>query len=617
MTAKINTLPIGIENSAFMLERLQTDCGPLQYLREFTQNAIEAIVKGGRAGQIIWDYDPFLFKEGLSKLCIIDTGIGMTPEEMIRYLNNLSASGSVQSLSDNYGLGAKISAAARNPFGIIYRSWKDGVGHRIYQWKDPATGQYGVKVTGSEMVTEIGDDEKPVIDGKSIIKNHGTMVTFLGRSRRENTVDYVGDIKPVSLKFKTKYLNDRYFSLPETVTIKAREYDLKHKSTRLREVHGQRKFLDQYKIDSGTVELTNATAYWWIESNEHFRAVHDYASAKGFVAALYKNEIYDFPTYEKGRIMKLQEFGITFGYRNVFILIEPHIEHLTTDTARTILKVGNNLLPWSEWAEEFRMRMPKALQAWVESQYTNTKSSDAEMQRLSRVEMLFHRTSKYVPSTDGIEGFVYSKLSPLPGPTPPEPRPGENEYEYIEIEGEPEKREPKSKDGKEPKEPKPKTEGEGQKGKGRVAWPTLRWVQPSQDEALEDRAAKFIAPMNEIHANSEFRIFKDMVGVVIEIYKASGQKFYPQAVGDKVYEWYGQFLKEVVVGIKSLGWDNEAMQKALTEEALTSAVSMKYGILQCVEKDLGKKIFSDIEKVVVDDDADLKTPEIGLPEVMI
>lgn len=38
------TLPLTVDNTGFLLDRLGTDCHPLQFLRELTQNSIEAIL---------------------------------------------------------------------------------------------------------------------------------------------------------------------------------------------------------------------------------------------------------------------------------------------------------------------------------------------------------------------------------------------------------------------------------------------------------------------------------------------------------------------------------------------------------------------------------------------
>ena len=80
-----------------------------------------------------------------NKLCITDTGDGMTGEEMVRYINQLSSSSSEQSFVGNYGVGAKIAAATRNPAGLIYMSWRAGRGSIIHLWRDPINLQYGLR----------------------------------------------------------------------------------------------------------------------------------------------------------------------------------------------------------------------------------------------------------------------------------------------------------------------------------------------------------------------------------------------------------------------------------------------------------------------------------------
>ncbi|MBK6385095.1 MAG: hypothetical protein IPF69_16935 [Chitinophagaceae bacterium] len=61
---------------------------------------------------------------GVFKLSITDNGDGMTGEEMVKFINQLSSSVSTQSMSGNYGVGAKITTATKNPFGVLYLSWK-------------------------------------------------------------------------------------------------------------------------------------------------------------------------------------------------------------------------------------------------------------------------------------------------------------------------------------------------------------------------------------------------------------------------------------------------------------------------------------------------------------
>src|SRR5687767_16040421 len=97
-------LGMTVDNIGFLLDRLGQDCHPLQYLRELTQNSIEAILRHNGKGEIVWDVDwTAVDLDGIQKLCIIDTGDGMTGEEMVRFINQLSSSVSAQSMSGNYG----------------------------------------------------------------------------------------------------------------------------------------------------------------------------------------------------------------------------------------------------------------------------------------------------------------------------------------------------------------------------------------------------------------------------------------------------------------------------------------------------------------------------------
>ncbi|HEV8580221.1 MAG TPA: hypothetical protein VGX68_14225, partial [Thermoanaerobaculia bacterium] len=144
--AHSGTLPISVAQIGFMLERMAKDCSELQFLRELTQNSIESILRlPEKKGEIVWDVDWITYDlTGVYKLCITDSGDGMTGEDMIKYINHLSSSGGVQAHNANYGVGAKIAAATRNPAGLVYLSWRDGVGSMIHFWRDPQTGDYGL-----------------------------------------------------------------------------------------------------------------------------------------------------------------------------------------------------------------------------------------------------------------------------------------------------------------------------------------------------------------------------------------------------------------------------------------------------------------------------------------
>ena len=179
--------PCLLITSDFSLDRLGKDCAPLQYLRELTQNSIEAIERAGNPGTITWDVDWMSYDLGggpMKKLCITDSGDGMTGEEMEKFINQLSSSGGEQSFSSNYGVGAKIAAATKNPAGVVYQSWKNGDGYMIQLYKSLETGSYGLRQWELDDGTysfhcPLENDIKP-----DIISGHGTKVILAwNRSR--------------------------------------------------------------------------------------------------------------------------------------------------------------------------------------------------------------------------------------------------------------------------------------------------------------------------------------------------------------------------------------------------------------------------------------------------
>src|SRR2546430_13118428 len=86
---------LAVANPTFLLERLGSECTDLQGLRELTVNGLDAIAAlGDRAvGRVVWDLDWRRFYAAggrVRKLSVTDTGTGMTPEQLRRYINQLA-----------------------------------------------------------------------------------------------------------------------------------------------------------------------------------------------------------------------------------------------------------------------------------------------------------------------------------------------------------------------------------------------------------------------------------------------------------------------------------------------------------------------------------------------
>jgi hypothetical protein len=132
---------------------------------------------------------------------------------------------------------------------------------------------------------------------------------------------------------------------------------------------GQKQYLQKHAVSSGKVTLTDAVAHRWILKDEPAVTNNSgFSESAGHVAALYQSELYELMTARAG-MSRLQQFGITFGYRWVVIYIEPISAEgrvITTNTALTMLLVNNEQLPWADLAAEFRENLPTEIDAFVQ-----------------------------------------------------------------------------------------------------------------------------------------------------------------------------------------------------------------------------------------------------------
>lgn len=591
------TLPMTVANTGFMVDRLGRDCAPLQFLRELTQNAIEAVqASPDDTGEVIWDVDWDTFTlTGLYKLCVTDTGIGMSGEEMVRYINALSSSVHQQAHDGNFGVGAKIAAATRNHEGLVYLSWQGGSGAMVHLWRDPATGQYGLR-----QLERRGDrfDHWAPLDNAvrpDCIKTTGTKVVLYGMSEDHNTMQ-APEGSPVPSAWISKYLNTRYFRFPEKVTVKVREgWDKPREDSDrnvLRTIRGQEWYLTEHSQSSGVVELTDARAHWWILKDEKAITQQSgkFASA-GHVAALHDDELYEMGTGRAG-VSRLQLFGVIFGHQRVVIYVEP-TSSVDSNTARTNLLLGGEPLPWADWAAEFRASIPDAIKVLMEEVTAGSSSQDhrqAIRDRLKQISDLL-KISRYRPAPKGV-----------------------HLVDGTNLQGGHARRE---------RDTEQKTSGRAGGSGGRAGSiyalflaeedgtpadlvnatpePKVQWISTKEKTRepgdMEDRAARYLSEQNLLLINSDFRVFGDMVERWASQYAdVPGAR---EPIENIVHEWFEQALIETVLSAHALHgphWTPSDLQKLLNEEALTAAVLPRYHIDVAVKRAVGSKLGSLREK---------------------
>jgi hypothetical protein len=594
------TSPLTIDNMGFMLDRLGRDCAPLQFLRELTQNSIEAILKlPTKSGEIRWDVDWNHFdlkRDGVYKLAVVDTGIGMTGPDMVKYINQLSSSSSRQSHEGNFGVGAKIAAATRNHAGLIYLSWVNGIGAMIHLWRDPSTGQYGLR--RFEQPDGTHNDWLPIENSvkPEFVGDHGTMVVLLGNDDAEHTMRAPAGAASPS-RWIAKYLNTRYFRFPADVNVRAREGWENPRSdgdrNLLRGVTGQHAYLAEHAVFSGKVAMTDALAYWWVLKDEPALSQNSgFINSNGHTAALHRDELYEIETSRAG-VARLQQFGVILGYNRVVIYVEPkggEGRELTTNTARTQLLIQSEALPWADWAAEFRENLPQEIRAVIEEAAaagSNRDHAQTIRERLKQIADLF-KLSRYRPSPAG--DFLVDSDVPRRG--------GRARAESGNNDGH---------GGK----------GGGAGGRGGNVYavfatqngdpalkvkadpfPNVMWVRlqdgTRQAGFLDDRAATYLKEQNLLQINGDFRVFHDMIERFCKSYgDVPGAR---STVQEVVSEWFEQSLIVAVMGVQSLEgaseWAREHIDRALSEEALTAAIMPRYHLDVAIRRSVGSKLGS-------------------------
>lgn len=603
----MSTQPMRLQNTAFFLEKLASDCAPFQYIRELTVNSIQAILarrdRGWTGdGQIHWDVEwkRLEAQPGVFKLQISDNGVGMTGPEMERYINSLASSGREQSFSGNFGVGAKITAGVLNPEGLVYKSWVDGVGALAILHKDTRVNPpiYGLRQLELHNGTFAHHAAVSIELKPEPIDECGTAVTLLGNSETDITMKPIGQ----PLKWLIKYLNSRFYSLPERIEIKVRDFSkadpsewpsspevgMHEQGSQLRTVKGMKRHLEDHEeVRHGELRLSNATAYWYILPQEPIRQ-HDIWETSAQIAALYQGELYE-RRVGRNANARIRDFGILFGYERIVLYIEPDqsIRDLAPNTARSQLVVAGGGLPWDSWAQEFRQSLPQPIKEMMDGIVACAEIRDhreAIRRRLRDIRDLF-RLSRYRRNPRGNLSVAGSQTGGNPrvngGPGGGNSTGGRTGGSgggagalynaYLAVGGE-----------------------TASEIATRVNEPDVTWVSVANgsravDDDLEDRAARYDETGNVIYANSDFRVYTDMMQEV-------GRR-YPGVPVDEVKsvveEWFEQQLVEAVLGARSLRgspeWDTTSLEQAVSPIALTTAVLPRYSMMRMISRVLGAR----------------------------
>ncbi|NKR25150.1 hypothetical protein GS479_07130 [Rhodococcus hoagii] len=420
--------------------------GEYQWAREAMVNSIQA-----HATWVEFGIDSQGFQNsGVARRYVADNGVGMSEEDLRIFLMSFGGGGRKISKTENFGQGFKASCYEWNPYGVIVMSWtKDNPDGRMiwihlnqkkmrWELKDfeiPDQDGFPVEVDciAPDYIQELGMDMSQFQFDQIKNAGQGTVFLFLGDRIDRDTVNGDYNRGEDSKRGITKYLNTRFWDIPEgvqvnVVSLEAKAEDSERRDSKdrtitsndgdrrtlhSRRVKGAKAFIPESGIKSGVVRVKHGTDIeWYLTEKAGAAGDSSYAPSRPFIAVQYDNESYD----RKEGPRSFRQFGIPDSLKDrVWLMIKPpkYDENNPTmwgvmpqASRGKLIGKGDAELPWEDWYENFYVQTPREIRSAIqESQIGDSKSNDADRrERLKRTaERLSTRFRPVVlmPSHDG------------------------------------------------------------------------------------------------------------------------------------------------------------------------------------------------------------------------
>ena len=444
----------------------------------------------------------------------------MDLRELRRYFNTLAESGKRQSIDENFGVGAKISTAAWNPYGVEVRSWKLGKGHVIRIVLDPKTNQYGLEQFPVGDGTfpdylDLSEVENPEDFKVPIIQDHGTMVILLGRELSHDTTLAPESREVTHMDYWFQHVaNKQFYKIPYGVNLVSK-LAITDGKPHTRTIEGYAAVLDEFATSRGEVELSDAIAHWWIldetRSVELYRRrpyYHAFSGTRkqGHIAAIFRDELFDFVSHDAA-IPLLQKFGIVAGYNHVVIYLEPTQKlSVTANLTRTGLVLPDGTaLPWDRWSSEFYESLPEELANYVQ-QHQSVASKSEQDYIAEQIEKYkdFLRIRTVRPSSKGREL----------GEADDESSDAKDTSGTGQATGQPSS----SANRRRPAVHIKRETGETSVSEMLLRFtPQWNWVSEEEASHLKSRAAGFTQERQFLEVNKDFSVFLELIGHGLEL----------------------------------------------------------------------------------------------------
>ncbi|SDS31403.1 hypothetical protein SAMN04487764_1937 [Gillisia sp. Hel1_33_143] len=416
------------------------------------------------------------------------------------------------------------------------------------------------------------------------------------------------------LKGISSYLNKRVWEIPENVNFYVQELRSQKKENlpksigeasigkqptdgsvdyryNRRKVKGAKYHLvfEDYKNgkikSNGIVNLKDGTSLFWYLWEGERPNISAMALGKGYIAALYDNELYDVKTHHS----TFRSFGISSNKvrENLTIIAKPPVLNknfgVYPDTARNALKImgskrAGEPLPWAEWGEEFSNNLPNEIIEALKKSINSTSGTIEDSKWRQKLSERFSRRWNqkiFKISDDGKDNISKTQTLNLFKPSDDDPNSSTKTKKNTALNV------PKAKNT---------NSGSFDSGKNKAnpsnaprGIPDYRWVR--EEDVEEGTAAAWLKPSAQepngtVLLNSNFQVFEE----VVKYWQDKYPDHFEEKVQSTIQDVYGQAMVARIAHSESLTRDKNWGRKRVDEE-LRSTSSLTMAILGLITED--------------------------------
>jgi hypothetical protein len=582
---------VGIADQQFFIANVMKDCPAKTVIRELLQNAIENSAESG--GKIEW------FKElwnGTPKLGLYNEGPAMTHDDLFNKMQIASTS-KILSFTANFGQGAKMSAGKASPYGLLYRSCKDG---KVYEvWLQVIDLPDGTQQLVMRPQYDEYDEEEVIV--KQVTDeafNRGrdlnlewTEAILLGRSAEDDTLNghFLGE---KDVPWLIRLIAERYYEFPTgievhngSVTAEKRKPEERYCSS-LSEILSRPTYTSKQETVSinhpffGHISLVYGRMTGSPKERKGGGWVIAGISGGSHVCLVYKGEIYD---YKKTWVYQQGAYGfsgISEDYY-VHILISPTAP-VRNNNHRTVIETADKeAIPLTclHFADLVRAHRPQ----WVLDDIRERFNPDMTGSLHERLRKAAKQYMAYVSQpVVAKEGFDFGNIElgynnehggipapPTPGPKPP--RPPEPQLDGPIL---------RPRRGKKTERPRPDTINVEFRPEESVEW----------YEGMQGRAAAYDVHANTLWLSSQFDGYQRLKAWVDQEWIEEEDNRAAQKCLNEEYCYHaGLYAIGALTFRGVVTWRPEEWQKGLTPEAFSCLMlDVKQEIPKAIKAKMGR-----------------------------